>query len=131
MNRLTNCQAEEFAVGEIDGVVSFAAGQSSFMGKIDSQGLHRFRSVRLDTFCREAIPPTLIKIDVEGAELAVLTGGASTLRKHRPNILLATHSAELHEACRDFLNALDYRVSELANDELIALPFTATTAPHA
>ncbi len=45
--------------------------------------------VSLDDYvARTSRVPNVIKIDVEGAELAVLTGGANTLREHRPTVLI-------------------------------------------
>lgn len=54
--------------------------------------------------------PDLIKIDVEGAELAVLRGGKSTLEAHMPIILLeCTHRQE--EVAR-FLGELGYEIRD-------------------
>lgn len=42
---------------------------------------------RLDDALPEGYAPSLIKIDVEGAEGAVLTGALETLRRHRPHVV--------------------------------------------
>lgn len=46
--------------------------------------------VTLDEWCtREAVPHVdFVKVDVEGAEFAVLAGGTATLSAHRPTLLL-------------------------------------------
>lgn len=57
--------------------------------------------------------PDIIKIDVEGAEYDVLKGAVNTLKKFRPNILLATHDCHLpgvKENCIEFLQALGYNL---------------------
>ena len=60
-------------------------------------------------------PPDLVKVDVEGAEVAVLHGMARTLAEHRPAVLV-----EVHHAVADFPDAvaaiaapLGYRASVL------------------
>jgi FkbM family methyltransferase len=56
-------------------------------------------------------PPTLVKIDVEGAELAVLEGMRETIRRHQPAII-----CELHGTHREFIAAMrehDYRLINL------------------
>jgi FkbM family methyltransferase len=49
----------------------------------------------------EIRPPTLVKIDVEGAELAVLEGMRSTITTHRPAII-----CELHDTHEGFIAAM-------------------------
>lgn len=57
----------------------------------------RVRTVTLDSLLTKYPPPDIVKIDVEGAELSVLTGAASLLRDVRPVLLmeLGTHHAEI------------------------------------
>lgn len=59
----------------------------------------------------ELPPPTVVKIDVEGAELAVLAGMRATIERHRPAII-----CELHDTHAGFAEAMDahgYRVINL------------------
>ncbi|MGQ0713205.1 MAG: FkbM family methyltransferase [Gemmatimonadaceae bacterium] len=46
----------------------------------------------IDAYCRaNGIAPSAIKVDVEGAEVALLRGAAETLRRHRPVLVLDLH----------------------------------------
>jgi hypothetical protein len=47
----------------------------------------RVRTERLDDVLPADYVPTLIKIDVEGAEAAVFRGGLETLRRHKPIVI--------------------------------------------
>jgi FkbM family methyltransferase len=62
----------------------------------------------IDGFCtRTGIVPTYIKADVEGDELALLRGGAQTIRKYRPKIAIATyHQDGDYQSLRGFLHSL-------------------------
>jgi FkbM family methyltransferase len=50
--------------------------------------------LRLDDVIPEDVPVDFIKIDVEGAELEVLEGGLSTIKRHKPTILF--EHAKIH-----------------------------------
>lgn len=76
-------------------------------------------------------PPDLIKMDVEGAESAVLRGAHTTLRAARPVVFVALHSAEEREHCAMFLREAGYDIYDLSGvalnnsiavDEIYALP---------
>jgi FkbM family methyltransferase len=49
------------------------------------------QTVTVDESARQAGDPKVVKIDVEGAELAVLRGAALTIERSRPVIWLALH----------------------------------------
>jgi FkbM family methyltransferase len=67
------------------GTGRLAADGVSGANRLGGEGGAAVATVTLDDFCaREGIRPTVIKIDVEGAELEVLRGGRSTLRRCRP-----------------------------------------------
>lgn len=65
-------------------------------------------NLSLDRFAQEHPRPTLIKIDVEGAEMEVLMGASGLLRDHSPHVVVETHSAGLENACAEFLIDLGY-----------------------
>lgn len=52
-------------------------------------------AVALDDFIRGRRPPSLIKIDVEGAELHVLEGADELLAKRKPLVICEVHSAAI------------------------------------
>ena len=60
----------------------------------------------------EIRPPTVVKIDVEGAELAVIEGMRETIEKHQPAII-----CELHDTHRPFATAMRAHRYRLINLE--------------
>jgi FkbM family methyltransferase len=57
------------------------------------------------------LPPTVLKIDVEGAEYDVLCGAAATIATYKPNILIATHDCivpGIKAQCCNFLQQQGY-----------------------
>ena len=62
-------------------------------------------------FDKKFKPPTILKIDVEGAEFDVLQGAKKTIEIYKPQILLATHNCHLNgvkEKCLQLLSQLNY-----------------------
>ena len=70
--------------------------------------------------------PDYIKIDVEGAELLVLTGGRQMLSRYHPTSFLATHGCEIHSRCCQLLESLGYALRAIGRsnvneaDEIVA-----------
>lgn len=104
LNGITNITVVETLVGrdEKPAVPFFesplASGQNSAVRKhrpdryIEAQR----PQTTLDAFCRvNGLAPEIIKIDVEGSEIAVLEGARELLARHAPTIFLSVHPAEL------------------------------------
>ncbi len=72
------------------------------------------------------LSPHVMKIDVEGAELAVLKGARNTLLHAKPGLLLSTHSRSLREDCLAFLRELDYDCTALGANPEQASEFIAS-----
>ena len=53
--------------------------------------------------------PSLLKVDVDGGEVAVLRGARRVLAEHRPHVIVETHTAGLERDCGDLLVEAGYR----------------------
>jgi FkbM family methyltransferase len=97
LNRITNVTILDCAVTDASGEIGFVPGPTTCTGHVAATGSLNVRAISLDDlFVDRVIPmPNVIKIDVEGAELAVLRGAAGLLAEGRPTIFLSTHG----EAC--------------------------------
>jgi FkbM family methyltransferase len=94
----------------------------------DERGRPERITVEVSTLDAEIgdLRPSVVKIDVEGAELAVLEGGMSVLREARP-VIVFEHVAEASalygsapEAPWELLSELDYEIFSVTGDG----PFT-------
>ena len=99
----------QYAASEVAGTISISVSENSNMAKTqDSPGgaidkCIEVPSVQIDGFCsKNAVRPNVMKIDVEGHELAVLKGSQSTL-DHVQKIIVECHSEDLLSACKDIL----------------------------
>lgn len=145
LNGLTNVTVEDSLVGaEANDAAPFfecddAAGINSVTPlRPEAQLKPVYRSqITLDQYCADKnLAPNLIKIDVEGAEIAVLEGAREMLRRYRPVIFLSVHPWHLvqlgHPETRlpELLDELDYvaaepdgdPVQELGKSEYILTP---------
>lgn len=117
INRLRNVHVEESAVAEARGVARFGFGTGSGTGKLDEKGRIEVRTIAVDAFCiARSIRPTLIKIDVEGAEMRVLEGARAVLLRYHPVILLSTHGEAVHQQCITFLRQMGYLLHPITGE---------------
>jgi len=86
-------------------------------GKVYAKAVEVKIAVRkLDAYARKhnLPPPRVLKIDVEGAEAAVLAGAHELLAAHKPIILLEIHNIDAALSCAERLTRLGYRSRTLA-----------------
>lgn len=114
INGLAQVRVEQAAVSDAEGTARFDFGTGSGTGHLSSDGAIEVRTLRLDDVCAaHGVVPKAIKIDVEGAEAAVLEGGAKTIESARPVIFLSTHGPEPHAACVAWLRARGYALAPI------------------
>jgi FkbM family methyltransferase len=120
LNRIPNVTIIEAAVSDKSGQAYFDDSPGSSMGHLAPEGKMGVDTVGIDELVAENQIglPDYIKIDVEGAELLVLSGARKTLERARPSIFLATHGPAIHRECCAFLNDLGYTVEALSGEDL-------------
>ena len=79
----------EAGAGSTNETRSFAAGGAG-AAHFDAAGSSRIDVVRIDDVCAD-FHPTLIKMDVEGAEQDALDGAAATLYRDRPDLAISVY----------------------------------------
>jgi FkbM family methyltransferase len=85
-----------------------------FGGHPDTERVLEVETVTIDELVGdgELLPPALVKVDVEGAELAVLEGMRRTIEEHRPAIV-----CELHGTNEGFAGAMAEHAYRMVNLE--------------
>jgi FkbM family methyltransferase len=106
-----------FALSEETGTLAFQV--SSYRSAASAiQGFGRFGfggtvrevpTLTVDDLAERFVPPTIIKIDVEGAENLVLRGARDTLQRHRPVLLLETSGGQVGKETEEFLRSMGYK----------------------
>lgn len=113
------------AVGSVQ--MSFGSNQATgHLARPEEGDLIDVSAVTVDDFVRNgALPPSIVKIDVEGAENLVFGGMRETLRQHRPVVLCELHyraGDPRRASISDLLNTVGY-VEQ-------ALPLDGGSMPH-
>ena len=142
LNHPLPIEVRDHALGAADGQVTFTVMAEDSMGKLATSPFQSGQpgstsipvSIRsLDALLAhgEIVPPNLMKIDVEGAELDVLQGGRDLLATHHPEIFAEIHSPELRAQCEAFLRELGYQISVLTGAGNSSLPTIGVSHLHA
>lgn len=108
MNGIKNCEVLRAAVGRDNGTAFFARGPNHATGRISVSGAIEVTTVSLEELVKRFGPASIIKMDIEGAELEVLTGGASYLKECRPKLFISTHGSDIREECVKLLRFLGF-----------------------
>jgi len=101
LNSFTNASCVKLAVNDETGVASFFTGDHVGAGHLADAGKtlgnqSMVETITLDDFVfeRNNRPPDFIKLDVEGAEGRVLSGGLRALKQFKPILLVDLHTPE-------------------------------------
>ncbi len=125
--------------GEFDLPIGPTAMTSIIAKKQEGQVCESCRVVRLDDYRREkGLPaPTLIKMDIERAEIDCLNGSLGLVNECRPVMMIAFHSKALLQQGFTLLRSLDYdlldqygpltpesfdRINDNFNNTILCLP---------
>ena len=121
LNALPNVTVIAKAVSDHSGQGRLQVVDDQSWSKLEEYGPHPYTEEVIDVelvaiddllAAGELRPPTVVKIDVEGAELAVLNGMRATIAEHQPAII-----CELHDTHQEFLavvRGLGYRAINLS-----------------
>jgi FkbM family methyltransferase len=115
LNGLRNVTVVAAAAYDKNGTIQMAEGSSPSEFHTDPSGGCSVRSIALDAWQAEtgAALPRVMKIDVEGAESALLRGAARILKTARPVIYLALHGEQQRHECGAVLIELGFKISAL------------------
>ena len=116
VNRFTNVDVHQTAIGDRNGQAQFSGGTGTGTGRLTERGNFTVSLCTLDEVVRHTRMPTHIKIDVEGAELRVLHGARNLLATAKPTLFLSTHGPRVHQACCRYLTELGYKIEPMSSD---------------
>ncbi len=122
VNDLRQVTLVQAAVSETEGLLPFEAHEANSMGRLaagaETGCLVPTLSLDGVVFARGLPPPHVIKIDVEGAEAAVLGGAARVLGECRPVVVLSLHGPDCFRDCLALLQGHGYVVTDLARKSI-------------
>lgn len=127
LNDLANVTLTSAAVSDRPGTASFEIGSTPYSGKVGAAGTTQVPTISLDGFISEGnAPPDLIKMDIEGGEVAAVRGAEALLSVGRTIFFVALHDAEARRTCETALRKHGYRLFSLEGRELSTIPPSMT-----
>jgi FkbM family methyltransferase len=137
LNQFRQVSVHRIALSDQDGEAVFQVSKNLTMGKLANRESHASNAAndllvskrKLDSLvATDGLPyPDLVKIDVEGAEAAVLDGATEVLQRARPALLIELHST--NQAVAERLEKLSFVGCLLGSRESIRTgPPNATVA---
>jgi FkbM family methyltransferase len=117
MNRVHNFTVVPSAVSDVSGKSKFYLGNSHSTASLSCGSRHDsvvVETITLDQFVFENRWPALIKMDIEGGELAALEGATKIMASKRPPTwIIEVHDRELDQEVSRLLISNGYTVSDL------------------
>jgi hypothetical protein len=124
MNHIENVTVVAAAVSDHAGLSSFTTGRGPTMNSIAAAGDGALMVSPITLDSAGLPPPALIKMDIEGAESAALSGARETLRRDRPVVFVALHSPEQRRLCAEILRSAGYSLRDLEHHPISGTPET-------
>lgn len=120
----TCCKVEPLAISDRCGVAGFVLTKRNANAHLaefnaphaPDQGGETIEvaSMTLDAYVKDHPHPTLVKMDIEGAEVAALEGAHELLHcPNPPRFLVSTHSNQLEHQVKDILRSAGYSISNM------------------
>lgn len=129
INGLKNVSVQVMALADFDGQidiyipmdVGFPTGSSTVAGYREASRVIQVRAMRLDTYVslHNIGKLSLMKIDTETTEPAVLTGGLNTLKKFQPVIICEVQPDKTESELHRILDDLEYEFFHITSNGLI------------
>jgi len=127
INNFSNvCKVVSFAVSDRSGEMELIipkVNANSHLAVFDAPNVKesgmaiKVSSITLDEFSLSNPIPALIKMDIEGAEVAALNGAFEMLHKHHPTLLISTHSVELDKEVKEIIYSHGYDLNNIDDFE--------------
>jgi FkbM family methyltransferase len=120
LNAIKNVTLLEYALADTNGMVNFSGGGAQGQISVDGD-----ISVSCRTIDSAGLPPPhVMKIDVEGAEVALVRGARRTLQAYRPRVFMSLHIPEPEVMDLGYqLTSMGYEVTLLTPSyDLVAIP---------
>ena len=130
VNNCDNIKIVSKALGDHSGHAKLETRTGSGTGYVSDTGDEDIEITSIDELVESGAlpPPTFLKIDVEGGEMAVLRGARKVIESQRPRMILATHGDEIDAECRALLTEWDYDMQDIDHEsgtkEMIVTPLT-------
>jgi FkbM family methyltransferase len=123
INNCNNIKVYDTCISDTIGEGYFDNTQGSATGHLSSNGKLKVSVNTLDNLLAagEIRPPDFIKINAEGAELAILQGSLKIIENYHPKFLITFHGEELKNNCIKILDRYDYKIHHTAEDALYAI----------
>jgi FkbM family methyltransferase len=126
LNTIPNVTVIDKAVSSRSGTGRLQIVDDQSWSKLEEYGEHPntertidVELVAIDDLLRtgQLAPPTVVKIDVEGAEIAVLEGMRETLARHQPAVICELHGT--HREFSETMSSVRYRLINLEGPQPI------------
>jgi FkbM family methyltransferase len=128
LNGINNVELVEIALGETNGTAGLEIHTNQTWAKLDTSADTRYHTNRkairqiqvpvstIDLQMESVPAPDLVKMDIEGAEVAALRGASKLLARRRPTIICELHGT--NQAVCDLLESHGYAVTVIETPEV-------------